>query len=752
MKKIIPIIAIILIPFTILSCDSNLQPMEEGNVNYNIYPYLEFTLSPDRTYFIASVVEGAKLTTVSVPGFHHTDYGAMPIKEFAGFEDINDSINLEEVILDVHIEKVSEGAFDKAENLKVVKTSGDKEGPKWVNLPTLTREGYHFIGWKAGDTFVYNGMPIDPEHSEAIPVFEAHDYIMYPGKEPTCTEAGYKPYGVCRECGYSSYTVLPALGHDLIHIERKDPTCTEEGVIGHYICTRCGEKYTDIEATRPIGDVTIPKKPHSLYYVDAVEATCSQKGNMEHYRCYVCGGYFLDSEGEEEVTEEQVTLPVSDHVPDDHGWYSNEKNHFHQCKWCNEAIDVEEHTSNGGTVKVHPTLHEKGTMEYRCTVCNHTWQEDIREGDHVPVFKETVDPNCTERGYDIYVCGNEDCDAEVHTNYTDPLGHDAKYVPIIYATCTEDGVKAHYKCSRCDGIFWNEEAKDEVGASELVIPATGHDFDTSVWLSNDTHHWHPCKNTDKNTDIKCDAKGGEARHSHAIETVSEGTLKNAANCTSKAQYWKSCECGHVSDSEWFEYGKPLGHNITIHQEETDATCTEAGYHEYWYCSRCSLYFTDSAFTATDTLANLTKAPLGHDYQWVKTDPSEHWMKCTRCGDIKEETRGSHVYETKDGVTSCTVCGYLVVTGEGGFTPIIVDKRPIAHLTYTNIGTVFTFTLNDDKTANPPDKIEWYLDGRLTEETGWSFTFNAPYPMTYKVMCVYSNDYGKGSQTVVVNGG
>ena len=128
------------------------------------------------------------------------------------------------------------------------------------------------------------------------------------------------------------------------------------------------------------------------------------------------------------------------------------------------------------------------------------------------------------------------------------------------------------------------------------------------------------------------------------------------------------------------------------------------------------------------------------------------MKCTRCGDIKEETRGSHVYETKDGVTSCTVCGYLVVTGEGGFTPIIVDKRPIAHLTYTNIGTVFTFTLNDDKPANPPDKIEWYLDGNLQEETGWSFTFNAPYPMTYKVMCVYSNDYGKGSQTVVVNGG
>ena len=103
MKKLFPIIAIVLLLFSVLSCDSELKRVEDGNVNYYIYPYLKFTLSPDRTYYIASVVEGAKLTTVSVPGFHHTDYGAMPIKEFAGFEDINDSINLEEVILDVHI-------------------------------------------------------------------------------------------------------------------------------------------------------------------------------------------------------------------------------------------------------------------------------------------------------------------------------------------------------------------------------------------------------------------------------------------------------------------------------------------------------------------------------------------------------------------------------------------------------------------------------------------------------------------------
>ena len=59
MKKIIPIIAIILLLFTILSCDTELKKVEDGNVNYYIYPYLEFELSYDSTYYFAYVVEGA---------------------------------------------------------------------------------------------------------------------------------------------------------------------------------------------------------------------------------------------------------------------------------------------------------------------------------------------------------------------------------------------------------------------------------------------------------------------------------------------------------------------------------------------------------------------------------------------------------------------------------------------------------------------------------------------------------------------
>lgn len=232
MKKIIPIIAIILILFTILSCDSSLQPMEEGNVNYNIYPYLKFTLSPDRTYYIASVVEGAKLTTVSVPGFHHTDYGAMPIKEFAGFEDIDDSVLLEEVIMNEGIERIRDGALDKAGNLKSVTIEGSGEASRWGFLPSLVKEGYIFLGWKAGDSFVYSGMEVEKGNEVAVPVWESvyhtdHNYTEYKAKDDkyhvlVCEWCGVEEEGTeeehvfveteegekCIKCGY----VIPYSG------------------------------------------------------------------------------------------------------------------------------------------------------------------------------------------------------------------------------------------------------------------------------------------------------------------------------------------------------------------------------------------------------------------------------------------------------------------------------------------------------------------------------------------------------------
>ena len=408
---------------------------------------------------------------------------------------------------------------------------------------------------------------------------------------------------------------------------------------------------------------------------------------------------------------------------------------------CSYEFYKAEHDFDSGVITKSATLHTKGEKKFTCNTCAYEKAVDIPEHDHIAGETKVVKPTCFNEGYTLETCSNEDCGEVIKTNIVPALDHEGTEYERLEPTCMNDGHIAHYHCYRCGYDFESKSSK--VILSTVKLDKVHHKAGSALYHDEDTHY-NLCI-------YGCETKLNITSHSYN-QKVTEAQYKVVdKNCTLADTYYYSCVCTKAG-SETFTVGEPLGHNITIHQVATEPTCTEPGYFEYWYCDRCKLYFIDEELTTTDTLQNLTKVATGHDYQWVKTDPIQHWKKCTKCGDIIEDSYGAHIYETHNGITSCTICDFIVTTGEGGFKPIIVDKRPIAHLTYSHDGTVYTFTLIDDKPENAPNTIEWYLDGTLKEETGWSFTFNAPYPMTYKVMCVYSNDYGKGSQTIVVNGG
>lgn len=431
MKKLFPIIAIVLLLFSVLSCDSGLKRVEDGNVNYYIYPYLKFTLSPDRTYYIASVVEGAKLTTVSVPGFVHTDFGAMPVKEFAGFEDINDSMNLEEVILDVHIEKVSDGAFDKAENLKVVKTSGDKEGPKWAHLPELKKDGYHFLGWKAGDTYIFNGMAIDPENTEAVPVWS-----------------------------------------ELIYFEAKESTHTEEGNIEYWMCKDCGKLFLDSYATQEAESVTIPTTGHEFgdWYIYR-EATCTEDGEERH-ECSLCD-YF-----------ETRRIEAKGHTSDGRIYgIDNPDYHWYHCNVDDVDYGKEAHTYGDWRNTEKPGM----SKERECSVCHHI---DYTALSHIWHFVEPVEPDCTQSGnYGYWRCELHegeytfDEDHEVLVSWSDicrPVaGHRMEHHPYAAATCTEEGNIEYWYCTVCHRYFSDAEGSNEIDEVDTVIPKVNHAFEVT---------------------------------------------------------------------------------------------------------------------------------------------------------------------------------------------------------------------------------------------------------------------------------
>ena len=515
MKRQRIIFLLITLILILTSCNLGINKIDdsEGSVNYYIYPYLKFTLSPDRTYYSASVVSGAKLETVSVPGFLHTDFGAMPIKEFAGFENSNDSVNLKEVTLDVHIEKVKEGAFDKAENLKVVKTSGDKEGPKWAHLPTLTKDGYHFIGWKAGDTFVFNGMPIDPANSEAVPVWSK-----------------------------------------LIYHAAKEATCTSKGNIEYWECEDCNKFFTDSYAQNSVNDISTPAIGHlyPLVWVEAKEATCQSEGNLAHYRCDRCNKTFSDEDGKFEIPN--VVIPKYDYHVSDNNLYSNDIYHWEQCKWCSTEINKAEHTWKDWVITIHATLHTKGEKYHECSVCNKRITVEIPEHDHIPgEIIEKHEATCTEGAYFIEKCGNPKCGEIVRFEVEDEpaLGHIGETVEFVDSTCESEGVKKHFHCTRCNLNFENQSSVTPLDS--VVIPMKDHVYST-MWSESETEHYHLC--------IYCNkAKADVSIHIYNQEVTTSKYLVSSSTCQHANIYKYSCECGRAGE-ETFTSGVVGDHEYT----------------------------------------------------------------------------------------------------------------------------------------------------------------------------------------------
>ena len=94
------------------------------------------------------------------------------------------------------------------------------------------------------------------------------------------------------------------------------------------------------------------------------------------------------------------------------------------------------------------------------------------------------EPTCTESGTtsDYQKCtrcasvftmgGNAFGGAKWAAIYRKALGHDMKAVAAVAATCTKDGIIAHYDCSRCDHITSDAEGKNAI--TNIVAPKTGH--------------------------------------------------------------------------------------------------------------------------------------------------------------------------------------------------------------------------------------------------------------------------------------
>lgn len=533
------------------------------------------------------------------------------------------------------------------------------------------------------------------------------------------------------------------VGHIMKPHPRVEATCTASGNIEYWHCTRCGLDFTDEEGLNHVSDTTIPAKGHSTVHVGYKAPSCTEAGTIDHWHCDRCERDFMDEEGSSELDDVAVSALGHDWSTD---WSHDEHSHWHICTRCSTTGDVADHAME---VMDHrdATEDDAGYDLWECSVCGYQRKDDLPPINHNWVEVSKKGSTCLEEGYITYRCS--DCGKE-YTKTLAKLSHSTTHVEAVAATCTEPGNHEYWYCSKCGFYYKNEVCSEKFeDKDKTVIGALGHDW-PATWKNDSDSHWRKCK--------RCNEVHKE-HHSYDQQKETTEYRVSDATCESPAIYRYSCICGERG-IETFTVGEQLGHDMHF-VKAVDPTCTADGNVAHWHCGRCDLDFEDEG--ASKQIQEVVLAKLGHNYE-MNNNESQHWMQCSRCGDIKDAKAHSWVLEaeSEEGRTfRCSECSRTKTErkesddSSTGFHVDIVSSEPKGRISYVdNEDGSWTFTFNDENPSSPSRIVFWEVDGEEVSDSDGLVVLdlNTPSKRSYRILCVFTNGNGYGSCEVVVTGG
>lgn len=225
---------------------------------------------------------------------------------------------------------------------------------------------------------------------------------------------------------------------------------------------------------------------------------------------------------------------------------------------------------------------------------------------------------------------------------------------------------------------------------------------------------------------KKDKKGADSSntpdpgHTHVFDIQSNASkyLASPATCTSKAKYYKSCECGEKG-TETFEFGEvdPNAHSFKESDwvEEVAATVQFAGTKGHYHCEYCDKYF-DKELNVMDDITIPVAAVHNYNYKGECTDP-----------DCDSNILNSFVLNDKHGNLYSGECN-----ATDGFTGIYIDEI------VTDNAVSLIVTYDGPITAETPKA---FLDVKAYDEDGNALTvsyiltesfYNSYFDKTYGV--------------------
>ena len=147
--------------------------------------------------------------------------------------------------------------------------------------------------------------------------------------------------------------------------------------------------------------------------------------------------------------------------------------------------------------------------------------------------------------------------------------------------------------------------------------------------------------------------------------------EKAGTCVAKGQkeHWECTNCGQLfSDAAGTQKTTINRLDNGMEKDETNhtglehfpskaATCTKEGNIEYWRCSGCGNYYSDSNGTVKTTHAKVTTSKADHDYSWVADEVANvHYQKCRVCGQTTGTSKHSGGTASCKAQAKCEKCG------------------------------------------------------------------------------------------------
>lgn len=254
-----------------------------------------------------------------------------------------------------------------------------------------------------------------------------------------------------------------------------------------------------------------------------------------------------------------------------------------------------DHKHTGGTA----TCTEWG----KCTGCGTAYLKPL---EHDIVNHNGKDPTCTATGCWAY----ETCSRCDYTTYQKIPANGHKYGSLVAekpATCTAEGMRAHYQCADCKKYF--DAGKQETTPDKLKIPLAAHQYgdftvDKPATCTENGSKSRHCSRCDAKTDVmEIPAEGHkEVTDAAVAPTCTQTGLTEGKHCS---------VCNTVLVKQ--KIVPALGHQWNDGVVTREPTCTEEGVKTFT-CSQCHN-------TKTEPIP-----ALDHDWgEWVVRIPATEEM-------------------------------------------------------------------------------------------------------------------------------